>query len=89
MAGGKGTPRVLAEPPPGDALTDYDRAHLAAYLRLLDADAEGAPWEDVARLVLGLDPAADPDGARRCHRAHLDRARWVAARGYRDILRGT
>ena len=48
-------------------LTDYDRAQLATYLRLLDAASEGAPWEEVARIVLDLDPARLPhataDGA--------------------------
>jgi hypothetical protein len=35
------------------------------YLRMLDADAEGADWRDVARIVLHLDPENEPDRARR------------------------
>jgi hypothetical protein len=31
------------------ALTDYDRAHLVTYLRLLDADA--ADWREAARPI--------------------------------------
>jgi hypothetical protein len=31
-------------------LTTYDEEHLVTYLRLLDADAEGADWRDVARV---------------------------------------
>jgi hypothetical protein len=29
-------------------LTGYDQEHLVTYLRLLDADAEGADWREVA-----------------------------------------
>jgi hypothetical protein len=35
-------------------LTGYDEQHLVTYLRLLDADAEGAEWEEVAKIVLHL-----------------------------------
>jgi hypothetical protein len=68
-------------------LTDYDREHLVTYLRLLDAAGEGAPWDEVARVVLGLDPTADPEAARRSHDSHLARARWISDHGYRDLLR--
>jgi hypothetical protein len=37
-------------------LTGYDQQHLVTYLRLLDADAEGADWQDVAKIVLHIDP---------------------------------
>ena len=70
-------------------MTDYDRAHLAIYLRLLDAQAEGAPWEDVARILLGIDPAREPDRARQAHETHLARARWLTEHGYRDLLRSS
>ena len=51
---------VLASAPPGgDALTDYDRAHLVTYLKLLDADATQIDWKTTARNVLLLDPEAD------------------------------
>jgi hypothetical protein len=40
--------------PSGCALTPYDEEHLVTYLRLLDADAEGADWrvdvESIARV---------------------------------------
>ncbi|MGD6771246.1 DUF2285 domain-containing protein, partial [Staphylococcus arlettae] len=67
-------------------VTDYDRAHLQAYLRLLDAAAARADWREAARVILELDVTADPERARRIHDAHLDRARWMAAAGYRDLL---
>jgi hypothetical protein len=31
-----------------------------SYRRLLDADAEGADWAEVARIVLHIDPSAEP-----------------------------
>lgn len=68
-------------------VTDYDRAHLQAYLRLLDAAAARADWREAAALVLGLDVAAAPDRARRVHDVHLERARWMATCGYRELLK--
>ena len=75
-------------PPTSDHLTDYDRSHLKTYLRLLDAAADNADWREVASIVLGLDPGADPERARRVHAAHLDRAQWMTRVGYRDLLSG-
>jgi len=68
-------------------VTDYDKAHLKLYLRLLDADAEGAAWEQVARLLLDIDPVAERDRALRRHESHLARARWMTERGYLDLLK--
>jgi len=80
-------PPIAETAPTSAQVTDYDRAHLPTYLRLLDATSEGAPWEEVARIVLDLDPALEPDRARRAHATHLARARWLTERGYRDLLR--
>jgi predicted SprT family Zn-dependent metalloprotease len=78
---------LLDQPPDVPHVTDYDLAHKVVYLRLLDAAAEGADWREVARIVLGLDPATDPDRAQRIHDSHLKRARWMTEAGYRDLLR--
>lgn len=67
-------------------VTDYDRVHLLAYLRLLDAAAAHADWREAAAVILGLDVEADPDRAHRIHDEHLRRARWMAQTGYRDLL---
>src|SRR3546814_1831965 len=56
-------PELLPEPPCSDKITDYDYRLLIAYLRLLDAEADGADWADVARIVLHLDPADKPRSA--------------------------
>ena len=79
-------PRADVAPTAGE-VTDYDMAHMTIYLRLLDAAAEGAPWEDVARIVLNIDPIREPARARRALDAHLARARWLTSQGYRDLLR--
>jgi hypothetical protein len=84
------SPSPLADVAPSEPrITDYDRSHLATYLRLLDAAGEGAPWDEVARVVLGLDPSHDTEGARRIHDSHLARARWISDHGYRDLLQRT
>jgi hypothetical protein len=46
-------------------LTGYDMDHLVTYLRLLDADADGADWREVARIVLRLDVENDQGRAKR------------------------
>ncbi len=73
------------EPPHADHVTDYDKEHAKTYLRLLDAEAAGADWREVAARVLGLDPADDTEHARRVHEAHLARARWMTTTGYREL----
>lgn len=79
----------LDEPPPSEQLTDYDRAHLKTYIRLLDAEADGADWEEVVRVIFGLDPAGEPERAERIHKSHLSRARWMTESGYRKLLRAS
>jgi hypothetical protein len=58
-------------------LTGYDEQHLVTYLRLLDAEAEGADWQEVARIVLHIDPAQEPERAHRAWTSRLARARWM------------
>jgi hypothetical protein len=43
-------------------LTGYDQQHLVTYLRLLDSDAEGADWQEVAKKVLHVDQSANRIG---------------------------
>jgi Uncharacterized conserved protein (DUF2285) len=67
-------------------LTVYDEEHVVTYLRLLEADAQGADWRDVARIVLHLDPEHESDRARRAFDSHLSRAKWMTEHGYRHLL---
>jgi hypothetical protein len=81
-------PDVADTAPSDSVLTVYDEEHIITYLRLLDADAAGADWRDVARIVLHLDPEHESDRARRAFESHLSRAKWMTKQGYRLLLRG-
>jgi hypothetical protein len=82
-------PPIVADEAPGaDAITAYDEAHFVTYLRLLDAEADGADWREAAAIILGLDPAAAPKHAQYCWESHLRRAQWMAKSGYRHLLEG-
>jgi hypothetical protein len=82
-------PDVANVAPTDPALTGYDQEHLVTYLRLLDADAEGADWREVARIVLHIDPDRELDRARRAFDSHLSRAKWMTEHGYRLLLRSS
>ncbi|KXF79411.1 hypothetical protein ATN84_06835 [Paramesorhizobium deserti] len=81
-------PDVADSAPDSPILTGYDEAHLVTYLRLLDAADDNAEWQEVARIVLHIDPKAEPERARRAWESHLARARWIASSGYKHLLRG-
>ncbi|MDR3474362.1 MAG: DUF2285 domain-containing protein [Devosia sp.] len=74
------------QPPDSARLTSYDERHLAAYIRLLDAEAEGADWREAVQIIFGIDPDQEPVRAKRIHDSHLARARWMAKVGYRNLL---
>jgi hypothetical protein len=78
------SPQVAETAPNEPFLTGYDMAHLVTYLRLLDADAEGADWREVATVVLELDVTKDPERAKRSWASHLTRGES----GFRHLLRG-
>lgn len=50
------TMAFLDRPPESDRLTAYDESHLAVYIRLLDADAEGADWREAVQIIFGIEP---------------------------------
>ena len=64
-------PDCADEAPDADTLTPYDMEHLATYIRLLDAEADGADWTEVARNVLHIDPSREPIRAHRAWDTHL------------------
>ena len=59
----RSTPTFLDEPPQGPKLTSYDREHMVLYLRLLDAERDGADWREAVQVLFGLDPDLEPKGA--------------------------
>ena len=81
------TPPFEDRAPADDHITAYDERHFVTYLRILDADKEGANWREVASIVFGLDADAEPDRARQVHDSHLARARWMTEQGYRELTR--
>ena len=81
-------PDVADVAPTDPALTVYDEQHVVTYMRVLAAEAEGADWREVARIVLHLDADREPDRARNAFDSHLARAKWMTEHGYRHLLRG-
>jgi hypothetical protein len=64
-------PDVVDAAPAADALTAYDYEHLITYLGLLDAEADGAEWTEVARIVLHIDSTNEPARAQHAWETHL------------------
>ncbi|MGX7877170.1 DNA -binding domain-containing protein [Mesorhizobium sp. ORM6] len=76
------------EVPWSESLTSYDRQHFKIYLRILDACADNASLEEMADLILGIDPALEPVRARQAVRSHIDRANWIVTTGYKELFAG-
>jgi hypothetical protein len=68
-------PGVADLAPNGPRLTAYDEQHAITYIRMLDAEADGAEWREVSQLVLRIDPDREPGRARRAFDSHLARAK--------------
>ncbi|WIW50313.1 DUF2285 domain-containing protein (plasmid) [Bradyrhizobium sp. 62B] len=79
-------PEVADAPPAGDAMTSYDEQHVVTYMRLLQAESEGADWSEVARIVLHIDSDREPERARTAYQTHVQRAKWLTEQG--RLLRG-
>jgi hypothetical protein len=86
-------PRSICNPPIADeapksvALTTYDREHVSVYVRLLDAEADGADWMEASVTILHIDPIREPMRAYRAWETHLSRAKWMAENGYQQLVR--
>lgn len=79
-------PDVADVAPTDAALTPYDEQHVVTYIRLLQAEGQGADWREVARIVLHVDSEREPERARTAYQSHLARAKWVTEQG--RLLRG-
>lgn len=80
-------PTGIAETVPwAETVTDYDRAHAALYLRLLDACAKNTTILEMAEVIFGLDPLAEPARATQIVTSHMRRAEWMATQGYRHLM---
>jgi hypothetical protein len=78
-------PDVADTAPSDSVLTVHDEEHIITYLRLLDANAEGADWKEVARIVLHIDADREPARAPNAFESHLARAKWMTSHGYRQV----
>jgi hypothetical protein len=74
------------EAPTEPRFTDYDERHMALYLSLLHAKAEGTSDATVARDIFGIDAMAEPDRAKAVIESHHRRALWLAGPGSRHVL---
>ncbi|HMS20570.1 MAG: DUF2285 domain-containing protein [Sphingobium sp.] len=79
-------PEFADEPPQSDRLSAYDERHLVTYLRLLDAEKDGASWEEAVSIIFAIDPASEPDRAQRVYATHLARAKWMTEHGYKHLM---
>jgi hypothetical protein len=79
-------PDFVDQPPQMDRLSSYDERHLVTYLRLLDAERDGAPWEEAVSIIFAIDPGQEPERARLVYDSHLARAKWMTQSGYRHLL---
>ncbi|WP_394890371.1 DNA -binding domain-containing protein [Mesorhizobium sp. AaZ16] len=77
---------IADEVPWSESLTAYDKEHFTTYMQLLDASADNATEEEMAHLILGIDPAREPERASKALRSHLDRANWMVTTGYKDLF---
>jgi len=80
-------PVVADEAPSVANLTDYDFTMLECYLRLLDAESEGADWREVAQIVLKVDADNHYARAKKVYDSHIARARWMTKEGFRQLLK--
>ncbi|MER8402225.1 hypothetical protein [Mesorhizobium sp. M1348] len=58
------------------------------YLRILDACAYNASVEEMADLILGIDPILEPVRARKAVRSRIDRANWMVTTGCKQLFAG-
>ena len=72
--------------PTVEQITDYDRRCFKLYFILIDADDAVVPWDDSYLHLFEEHIGADRQRAESRHRSHLDRARWMIAAGYRQLI---
>jgi hypothetical protein len=85
VSGSRAENNISDDVPWSDRVTDYDRNHNAAYLRLIDAAFDGASHHEISKIVLGIDPVEEPDRAGRALSSHLARAFWMMRVGWKQL----
>jgi len=72
--------------PTGETLTGYDRRCFKLYIMLIDAHDAGVSWDDSYPDLFDEPIGADRQRAESRHRSYLNRARWMTAAGYRQLI---
>jgi hypothetical protein len=73
--------KVADTAPEKPTLTPYDEQHAVTYVRLLDAEKAGADWQEIASIVLHIDPVSEPIGL-----AVPMIVTWLAQNGWRATV---
>lgn len=69
-----------------DEITDYDEAHLALYLRLLDAKCDGASQQELLAILQFYAKNQPTSVDLNVLDCHLQRAQWMTHTGFRLLL---
>lgn len=80
--------KITDEVPWSDGITEYDNRHDEICIRLVDADEQAVGKDEMARMILDIDPAREPERARKAVESHLERVRWMTEVGYRFLAAG-
>ena len=78
--------RFRERAPTVEEITDYDRRCFKLYIMLIDADDAGVSWDDSYPHLFDEPIGANRQRAESRHSSHLARARWMVAKGYRQLL---
>ena len=63
-------PQVVDEVPWSDGISEFHNQHDETYIRLLHADKAGVGKDEMARLILGINPAQEPKRAYKLFTDH-------------------
>lgn len=78
--------RFRERAPTVEEITDYDRKCFKLYIMLIDAHDAGVSWDDSYPHLFDEPIGADRQWAESRHRSHLNRAHWMTAAGYRQLI---
>ena len=79
-------PRLDEFPPESESVTTYDRRCFKLYIMLLDADASCEDWRGAYKRIFEIAHIENQERSYRHYQAHLKRAKWMSATGYRQLL---
>ncbi|WP_245430202.1 MULTISPECIES: hypothetical protein [Mesorhizobium] len=72
----------------GQTASPATTGNIGPFTRILDACADNASVEQIADLILAIDPILEPVRARKVVRSHIDRANWMVTSGSKHLFGG-